>query len=265
MQQADPSGAQDAFLSKYGEDYFQFTSSMSKSMGIASTVSAESQAQKYKDLIAADPDMASFIVGDIYNGGPFSSSVYQKQLNEMIGGQEVRSKMSAQDAINQNQVDLGWSKYRAMKGGLDAALIRSGFTSYTQSGAEAINAAKQQVVAYLTDSNPQWGKAFSTTDRGIVPRRIQSFEKLANDPKLNADPMRQEIPVLKQYLQARQSMKSVLQSRGLSQISRDATGMPVGQAADIGQAWDQMTMSFLNNNLSFSQLYNRYLSNDDLQ
>jgi len=265
MQQTDPAGAQDAFLSKYGADYFQFTSSMSKSMGISSTISAESQAQKYKDLIAADPDMASFIVGDVYNGGPFSSSVYQKQMDEMIGGQAVRSKTSAQDAINQNLVDLGWNKYMQAKGALDSTLIRAGFTSYTQKGAEGINEAKQKSTAYLISSNPEWGKAFSTTDRGIVPRRIQSFTQLVKDEKLSSDPMRQDIPALKEYLQMREQMKSILASRGLTQLSRDASGAPSGQAADIGAAWDQMTMSFINSNLSFAQLYNRYLSNDDLQ
>jgi hypothetical protein len=39
----------------------------------------------------------------------------------------------------------------------------------------------------------------------------------------------------------------------------------MGEAADIGYAWDQFKMGLMNESIQFADLYNRYLSSDDLQ
>jgi hypothetical protein len=265
LQQADPKSADDQFLAKYGEDYFVFTASLSKSMGIAPTLSALNSSKMYKDEIAGDTSLAPFIIGDIYNKGNFSSSAYAAEKNMTIGGEKVRSTQSVEDALAENQTNLGWAEYGKLMNGLDAALIRTGFHSYTQSGAQNFLQIKQNIQGYLTNKYPSWEEAFDTTDRGLVPRRIKSFETLVQDPKLAGDPMRQDIPALRNYLIARQQFKQQLESRGAKTLSFDLNGMPTGQNADLGQAWRDYQGVLKSQNTMFADVFNRYLSNDDLQ
>lgn len=265
LMKADPQNAKDMFLAKYGSDYFGFTASLTKSMGIASSISADTMAEKYKDLIELDPEMAPFIIGNVYNGGPFSASVYKKQLEQSFGGEKVREKLTAQQAIEKNQVDQGWAEYTVGKNYIDAALIRSGFTSYSQKGAEQINESRANLIAGISQNYPGWGEAFAVTDRGKVPNRISAFERLALDERLLSDPFRQEMQPLVQYLQARQYFKQVLAERGAKKLSFDVAGNPIGENADLGHSWSQFTMGLINSNIAFGQLYNRYLSSDDLQ
>lgn len=270
LKKIDPENAYDKFLAKYGTDYAGFTASLTKSMGIAATISADRQAEKYRDEIAADPDMAAFWVGDVYNGGPFSSAVYNKQFDQNFGAEKARERIPAEHAIENNQINAGWDDYKKAKLYLDSLLYRNGFKSYSATGAEQLNQARQQLVAGISAKYPSWGEAFNETDRGLVPKRIDSFTKAVQDEKLSSDPMRTDIPVLRQYLIGRQQFKAALAERGLSQLSyvdnpitgaREATG----NAADIGQAWEQFRAGLANSSVAFNELMNRYLSNDDLQ
>lgn len=267
MQQVDPKNADDQFLQKFGEDYFIFTTSLSKSMGIAPTVSALATAKQYKDLIAGDSSLASFIVGDVYNKGKFSSSAYAAEKDMTIGGEKVRSTQSVQDALQQNKANLGWAQYTQAMNGMDAALIRAGFRSYQQAGAENFLQAKQNITNALKQQNEAWEQDFDTTDRGLVPRRIKSFEILVQDPKLAGDPMRQDIPALRGYLQGRQIFKAQLAARGASQLSLgvDGSPSPTSDTADIAQQWMQFQTQMIASNTKFADVFHRYLSNDTLQ
>lgn len=266
LKAADPQHANDLFMEKYGSDYFGFTADLSKSMGIAATHSADAMATKYKDLLDEDPDMAPFIIGNVYNNGAFSPSVYRKQLEQSFGGEWVREKISAQDAISQNQIDQGWAEWNQMKNLMDGMLIRSGFTSYTQKGAERFNDARAKVVSSLGDQFPAWGQAYATTDRSKIPTRISAFERLVTDERFQNDPMRAgETQSLMAYLQARRVFKSALDARGAKELSVDVRGKPTGKNADLGLAWNRFTMGLVAHDTGFATTYNRWLSNDHLQ
>jgi hypothetical protein len=265
MRAIDPEGARDKFLAKYGPEYMSFTASLSKSMGIAATESADRMAEKYRTEIENDPDMAQFWVGNVYNGGPFSSSVYQKQMGQTFGDERAREKIPAGQAIAKSQETAGWSLYTKGKTQLDAALIRAGFKSYTQSGAEGFLEAKRKLTENISVQFPAWSQAFNEMDRNKIPDRIKSFETAIQDERLMSDPMRQEMQPLAQYILARQQFKKILASRGAKQLSFDVAGSPSGENADIGMAWNQFTTGLINSNTAFGDLYNRYLSTDNLQ
>lgn len=274
MKAIDPENARDKFLAKFGPDYMSFTASLSKSMGIAATHSADAMAEKYKDEITDDPDMAQFWVGNVYNGGAFSSSVYKKQLDQSFGDEKAREKITAGDAIARSQEDAGWSVYMKHKTNLDSALIRAGFKSYTQNGAEGFLQAKQDLVAGVSNDYPAWSEAFNKMDRNKIPNRIRSFEKAIQDERLMTDPMRQEMPSLAKYMLVRQQFKKELTNRGAKQLSYGIMnpdeegairGLGVGENADLANLWNQFTMGLINENTAFGDLYNRYLSNDNLQ
>lgn len=264
LQDIDPKNAQDMFMQRYGKDYFAFTTSLSKSMGIASTVSADHVASQYGDLIEKNPDFASLIVGDIYNKGEFSSSVYAKQVDQLIAGQPVREKMTAQQAIAQNQKDLGWQQYNRYMGALDAAMIRSGFKSYSDSGAEKFAEIKQNIVSIMGQNNEDWFKDYGNTQTNKMQLTTEAMKRITGDSKLMADPMRSDLQTLKTYLAARDTLKQILDKRGASKISYDVSGMPSGQNADIGNALKGISFMLVNSNTRFGDLYHRYLDKDDL-
>lgn len=266
LRDADPQNAKDLFMERYGSDYFQFTSSLTKSMGIAATHSADAMAQKYKDLLDLDPEMAPFIIGNVYNNGAFSRSVYVKQLEESFGSEWVREKITAKDAIKQNQTEQGWAEWNQMKNTMDSMLIRAGFTSYTQSGAEKFNQMRANVVQNLGNQFPGWAEAYSTTDRAKIPNRVESFERLIQDERFQQDPMRQnEIMNLTKYLMMRRQFKAELTKRGAKQLSFNVAGQPIGDNADLALMWNRSVFQLINDDTSFGYLYNRYLSNDHLQ
>lgn len=265
MRKADPENYRDKFLAKFGVEYGGFTASLSKSMGIAATISADKQAELYADEIAADPDMAAFWVGDVYNGGPFSQSVYQKQLDQNFGASKARERITAEEAIERSQTERGWYEYRQAVGYVDSLLIRNGFKSYSQKGAEGYLQAKKQIIAGISAKFPAWENAFMNVDRGKIKSRIDSFEKALGSEKLRNDPMRYEMPALAKYLQGRREFKAILAANGMEKLSYDTAGRPTGQSATIGEAWEQFKMGLINENVAFGDLYNRYLTNDELQ
>jgi len=266
LRDADPQNAKDLFMERYGPDYFQFTSSLTKSMGIAATNSADKMATKYKDLLDMDPEMAPFIIGNVYNNGAFSRSVYMKQLEQSFGSEWVREKITAKDAIAQNQIDQGWSEYRGLKTELDSMLLRTGFTSYTQKGAEKLNQMRANIVDSLGKDYPAWGEAFATTDRAKIPNRIASFERLVQDERFQQDPMREsEIQNLMKYLYARRIFKDQLAKRGAKELSFSPNGQPIGKNADLGMMWNTTVTQLINDSTQFGDLYNRYLQSDHLQ
>lgn len=269
MQEVDPKNADANFLQRYGSDYFVFTASLSKSIGIAPTLSAANVAKGEKDLISNsvvnDDGLVPFIVGDVYNKGDFSSSAYAAEKGMSFGGQKARGTTSVEDALTDAQRRLGWATYGKLINGVDAALIRSGFHSYTQSGADNFLLLKQQIQQDVGSKYPAWLDDFSTTNTNAVPKRIDALKQLVQDPRLRDDPMRQDIPYLTQYLAMRDVFKTVLQGRGSSKLSFDVAGRPIGNNQDIGQSWRTFQTSLVAGNTMFADVYNRYLSNDDLQ
>ena len=264
MQDIDPKNAQDLFMQKYGKDYFAFTASMSKSMGIAATVSADHVATQYGDLIQRNPDLASLIVGDIYNKGEFSSSVYAKQMDQLLAGQAVREKVTAEQAILNNEKDLGWQQYNRYMGMLDAAMIRSGFKSYSDAGASNFAEIKQKIVGILGAENESWYKDYGDVQMNKMPIFVKGMERITSDEKLMSDPMRSDLRILKMYLDARKVLKQQLAARGASKLSYDINGMPIGDNADIGNALKSVSMFLVNGDTRFGDLYHRYLDNDNL-
>lgn len=269
MQEVDPKNAKTNFFQKYGSDYFIFTASLSKSMGIQATQTAENTAHKYGDLISSDPTLAPLIVGDVYNQGKFSTSVYRKQMDELMGGTRVREKISAEEAIRENEKDKGWAIYGKAMSGLDAELIRSGFKSYNETGAQAFLDAKRYITEDIASKNDPWFKDFGTTSTSNIPLRIKTMQRMVDDPELMADSsmaggMRDDLTGIAMYLQGRQQLKDELRRRSGRSLSFDLDQNPTGQNADIGYQLKTLQLYLVNNSLGFGDVYHRYLENDDL-
>lgn len=265
MQDVDPQNAKANFYQKYGADLFAMTASLSKSVGVQATISAQHTAERYGNFIAQDPDMAPLIVGDIYNQGEFSSSVYRKQMDEVLNGVRLREKISPLEAIKQNQKDLGWQQYNKYAGMIDAEMIRSGFHSYNQKGAQPLSDLKTKLVDAMSQMYPDWYEDYGTTNRVAIPQRINVMKQLVSDEKIMSDPLRaQDLGPLSAYIQQREVLKQALADRGAKSLSFGLDGTPTGKNADIGMQLRTLQLYLVNNSLGFSDIFHRYLESDDL-
>lgn len=273
LQDVDPENAKDIFWSRYGEDYYHFTTSMSKSMGIAPTIEAVYTSEEYKDMIEMDPDLAGFIMSQ-RDKGEFSSTAYAVQMDQLIGGERVRSKLTAEQAAKLNEAQAGWEKYSKMMNLVDSMLLKVGFKSYEQKGAEKFALLKTAVMNQVAEQYPAWDEDFSQVDMGKVPRRIESLSRLVMDPRLANDPLRTDVKVMQQYLMVRAVFKQKLTSMGLKQLSytpgagptqEGAPAQGTGEAKALANQWRMVQMGFVNQNTQFGDMFHRYLSNDNLQ
>lgn len=265
MQQADPKNAKANFFEKYGEDYFSFTASLSKSIGVQASLPAQHTAEMYGNLIAEDPDLAPLIVGDVYNQGKFSNSVYRKQMDVLLNGVKMREKITPIEAIKNNQKDLGWQIYGKLSDALDAEVIRSGFKSYNQAGAQPFADFKAEMIDAMSQAYPEWYEDYGTVNMAKIPQRINAMTKLVSDQRLMSDPFRaQELIPLAAYIQQRQLLKDELAKRGSSKLSFGLDGTPTGQNTDIGMQLRTLQLYLVNSSLGFGDIFHRYLESDDL-
>lgn len=257
LQDVNPRTAGDVFLATYGSDYYAFTASMNKSIGIASTAPAVETARMYNDIISQHPDLAGFIVGP-YNQGTYSASANAALQEMTINGQKAKEKMTAYDAISENQRSLGWQTFTKMSGALDAALFRAGYHSYQESGAEGFVKLKNMMVGVLGQQYPSWEKDYSTTDKNAIPRRISAMSALARDERLLSDPMRTDVKMLNVYLVKRSQFKKEL-------MARDNKSLTAESNLDLAKRWAMTQYTLAQADTKFNDVFNRYLGNDSLQ
>jgi hypothetical protein len=278
LRRTDAMTADDKFLEKYGESYFVFAQSQSKnSSGIQATMKAVDLQKKHGDLIAASPELAALIVGPEGNG-PFSPEAYSYQLNNPIepGGAEAqRTKMSATDAMQENQRRLGWAQFSRNMHYLDSQLHAQGFQSYTDPGAEQLAAQKKGVISVYAEPlmpdgsanpnyNEQWSKDWFSLDARKYDRLIPALTKLANSPMANERTptggyVRSDLQGLQQYLGARTAVLQALQARGAGGGAKTLTAKA---NADLASAWTTVVDNLIEKDTTFGDLYHRYLSRD---
>jgi hypothetical protein len=268
----DPKTADQQFLSRYGESYFVFAQSISKNVsGAGATVNAVRLEQKYRDLIAQNPDLAALIIGPEGNG-PFSPEAYSYELNTPVspGSSEMmRTKMTAEQAMTDNQARLGWAKYTGVMNDLNAQLFSRGLKTFQDKGAEDLNSMKKAYTQMLQQpllpdgtSNPYyndaWSKAYTTYDKLKYDRLIPGLESLANGP-LAQNPNRSDLRVLRDYLQQRQVIQQMLDQRKLGGGS-NLLNSPAN--SDLLSTWTGAVQGFVEGDVNFGNLYHRYLSRD---
>jgi hypothetical protein len=273
---ADPQTADQQFYAKYGSSAFAFTASLKKNNipGIPSTANGEMLAERYKDLIAQDPELAGIIIGD-QGAGAFSQAAYAKQV---ASGQ--RGTMSAQDAWNQEQANLGWAIYKSYMSGLTAQLFQRGLQSFNDKGAQDLLQQKIAVVKMLASPtmpdgttanqyyNQQWTEAYNSYDPSKDNRRALAMQQLVSAKELQGRP---DIQGLAYYLtQIRAPIQEAMAERANAKPSKTLKGalsqiygdINAKSNADLKQMFQQQVMSLIEQSPAFQTLHDRYLSTD---
>ncbi|MET9385311.1 hypothetical protein ABZY09_30625 [Streptomyces sp. NPDC002928] len=272
LRRKDPLSADQEFLDRFGESYFVFAQATTENEGgVPATMKAVELQKKYGNLIAKNPELAALIVGPEGNG-PFSPEAYSYQLTTPLtpGGAEAqRTRLSADEAMAENQRRLGWSKFSQLSNAVTAQLHNAGFDSFEDAGAEQFKAMKSAISKLLGNPlladgsenpyyNEEWSKDFFTVDAKRYDRLIPALTAVANSD-LAEGKNRSDLRGLQQYLEYRKALTATL-------AQRDAAGGSASLAAkknaDLKQAWNRIVDALVESDTRFGDLYSRYLSRD---
>lgn len=271
LRNQNPLTADDEFLKRYDQSRFIFASEMSKSQGIPPTLAATDAIKKYGKFVREHPELAPLVIGP-EGRGPFSPEAYHYELNSPLvpgSAEMMRSKISADEALKENQRRLGWAKYNSRMNDLTARLHKAGFASFDDQGAEDFKAEKRAWVQVYSNPlkpdgtpnpffNQAWADDYNTYNPKKYDEIIPSLMDIATSPLAN-DPRRSDLRMLKQYLAGR-----LLLVRQLNQLQAD--GSPHTLAAKendgIRRQWSFFVDQLIEKSPSFGDLYHRYLSRD---
>jgi hypothetical protein len=257
------------FLEEFGEEYFAFATSLSSNKtGVQSSLNAAENIKANKDLISSVFSDEPALVGLITNnpsGFDFSEAAYQYQYDTKVapGSKETfRGIVDPAEAQRRNNSRLGWIQYRKVIEVLDAKLVERGLTSYSSRNAADLKAVKDAVIAKLAvnpdGSTSDWYIDYLDVDGSKSLRVVNGLEKILSDKNFMArnvdNPTWKSIST---YMQIRDIFAAKLaqrQSGSLDAISN----------TDLRLAFETIVQKLKQEDLGFSDVYDRFLSQDKL-
>ena len=272
LQRKNPQTADEEYLKRFGESHFIFAQSTTRNTGGAPpTMRAVELQQKYGNLIAKNPDLAALIIGP-EGDGPFSPEAYTYQLSTPLipGGAEMqRTRLSADEAMAENERRRGWAKYTRTMNYVNASLRSAGFDSFEDAGAERFKQMRS-AVAHLYgdpilpngDNNPYynegWSKDYFSLDPKKYDRMIPGLTTVAHS-ELAKQSSRTDLRRLQEYLTYRKAVMGELARR------KAAGGSAVLTAktnTDLSRGWGRVVDALIEADTRFGDLHHRYLSRD---
>ncbi|MEW2498363.1 hypothetical protein AB0942_33250 [Streptomyces nodosus] len=272
LRRKDPLTADEEYLKRFGESHFIFAQATSDNVGgVPATKKAVELERRYAGLISENPELAALIVGPEGNG-PFSPEAYAYQLSTPLtpGGAEMqRRKLSADEAMKENQRRLGWAKFTSMTNRVTAELHSAGFTSFEDAGAERFKQMRSAIAKLYGDPllpdgnenptyNREWSKDYYSMDPKKYDRMIPGLTQVAFSD-LAQQPKRSDLRVLQQYLDHRKALMAELARR-----KRAGGSATLGAKAnvDLASGWARLVDGWVESNTNFGDLHTRYLARD---
>ena len=264
--------AQTKYWQDYGDDMFQFTMSLSKNnAGIGATVNDVTNAKKYGDLVAQigdiDPKMIGLVTATGGGAYQFSDAAYKWEQSNVISSNKnlkFRGSNDPAEALRENNVSLGWIKYRQVMSQIDSVMQARGLTSLQQKGAGDLAALKKTLVSSLSvDANGKptdWYKAYSDPNGAKFINVRQTFDAILSNKKFMADhgndPTWKSVNM---YLQIQSEAEKVLRQRKAAGKSGSITSKT---NADVAFLLETTANKLKQEDIGFGDLYDRYLSYD---
>jgi len=251
-------------------DYFVVMEPLSKNQfGATATQQSVSNIKKYSDLAAiasasGDPKMVGWLAN--YGQGPydqknFSSASYNWQLTHspVPGGTNFRTQKNPQEVMQDALVNRGWIRFNQAMDEITANYQARGLNTADP----AINKAMLSgAVAFLNQdkSNAAWYEEFKSSDRARFEKRADFFQQALADPAFGGDHKDdQTIQAIGSFLDLRSQMSNALNDVKANGGSNRLTAKSNYQMA---QDYLQQIVALKNQNLGFSEWYDRYFTND---
>lgn len=257
--------AQEKFWQTYGDDFFEFTQSLSKNTtGSFATIGSVENAKAHADLISELSVIDPKLIGIVTNAGQeynFSQAAYMwQQINTISpsSGETFRGRKDPQEAQLDNERSLGWIKYRTVMAEIDSEMQRRGLTNLQSKKAADLAAMKKELVNQLGDQNRAWYDDYLDTDGSKTNRVISGLELIVNNKKFMAQygnhPTFKSIVA---YLDIRNAAQDALASRESKSINSKTN-------ADIKALVESTVNQLKQEDIGFGDLYDRWLSYDPI-
>lgn len=255
--------AKEQFWKDYGDEFFQFTSSLSKNptgtfASVGSVENAKAHPQLVADLAAIDPSLVSLVT----NAGveySYSNAAYLWQQRNTLSpstSETFRTKQDPRAAEAQNQRDLGWIKYRQVVSGIDAIMKQRGLTSLNQKKAADLAMLKKAAIQKIGLENEAWYNDYLDTDGSKTNKVIAGLERIMSDKKfMDKFGNNQTFKAVAVYLNVRGSIEQSLAARPTRGINAKAN-------ADLKLILDSVVSDLKSSDPGFGDLYDRWLSYD---
>ncbi|GAA4890935.1 hypothetical protein ACFPM3_20205 [Streptomyces coeruleoprunus] len=272
LRRKNPLTADQEFIERFGESYFIFAQAQSENVvGAQATKKAVELSKKYEGLLAEHPDLGALIIGPEGNG-PFSPEAYAYQLTHPLvpGGSEMqRRKLSAEEAMEENQRRLGWARFSQLQNWVTSQLHSAGFGSFADAGAEQFKEMKSAIATLLGEPtlsdgsenpyyNEQWSQDYYSLDPRRYERLIPGLTEVAYSD-MAKNPNRSDLRSLQTYLTARKVIKQELENRATSGGSRS---LGAKKNSDLAANWARFVDSLIEADTRFGDLHHRYLNRD---
>jgi hypothetical protein len=284
LRRKDPMTADQEFLDRFGESYFIFAQATSKNkVGAEATKQAVELSKQYEELLAKNPELGALIIGPEGNG-PFSPEAYTYQLTHPLvpGGSEMqRTKLSAEEAMLENQRRLGWAKYTQLQNYIKSKMESAGFQHFDDPGAEQFKRMRSAVAELMSTPvlpgdveneyyNEEWAKDFYSFDPKKYERLIPALTEVAHSD-MAKDPNRSDLRSLQLYLAGRQVVvkelerryrerSAALKARGLKGMA--AKSLTAKKNWDLRDNWVRFVDDLTEQDTRFGDLHSRYLHRD---
>jgi hypothetical protein len=255
------------FLEMYPEMGPALVSSSFNPTGAQASQKAFGNIKKYGDLVSqigqTAPEMIGFLVNDPDGKYDFSEAVYAWQYgNAPVPGStdKFRERRDPAQLKRDANIKVGWIEFRKNMNLLDSQLQAQGYQSYSESGAEELQALKQLMVTDLSQRNPDWQADYLNVDRGKWIYRMQAMRSMLSNPKWMSDNgNRQVVQAMAIYLQARGQVARELQTR---KSYGAASTLAAEDNADLDGYWNSVIYQLKSGSPEFEDFFNRFLQND---
>ena len=266
----------DYILNKYGTLGYIITAPTSKNTtNLIQTVGAVVNSKKYSSLLGEmdklnTPGLVGFIANFGNNSDKYSDAAANYFRNKSVrpGGQiKYTESRATEDVITDREQSLGWNYYEKFSKQRDALLARYGIKSINSQAAQQMgltaqwNQAVDSIKAYL----PSWAEAYdnSVGDFTKTKRYVKGLIKTLGDKTwMNQYGNTTTMMAIKDYVLNRDYVAKQLADR---KKYLGTTGLDNPANADLKDKWDEYIMKLKLYDTGFSDLYTRYLENDNYE
>lgn len=258
--------AMEEFRHTVGDEYVYLAARVTKSnIALPSTVEGYRAYQKKQEAIAKYPELTTLITGE-EGAGSFAKSVYEWEKLQTYDetGKTIRQEQTIADSKADLERRVGWSDFMRQQALLQNDLSRRGLKSINAAGAEDLKAAYQKwIYDHAFQMAPggelevsPWYEDFRTTDDAVMENRLTQMRQLLMEHPgwLQG---RDDLQGLAQYLNARDQFKAQMKQFGYATLDS-------AEANWLQDIWQNQIYDIKNKNIPFGQLYDRWLTRDNL-
>ena len=266
----------DYILNKYGDIGYLVTAPTSKNKtNLNPTIGAVVNEKKFRPLIGEMdklnvPGLVGFIANYGNNSDKYSDAAanYFRNKNVRPGGEiKYTETRATEDVIADREESLGWNYYEKFSKQRDALLTRYGLKSINSQAAQQMGltakweASVESIKAYL----PSWAEAYdnSVGDFTKTKRYVKGLVKtLGDEPWMKEYGNTPTMLAVKDYVLNRDYVANELAQR---KKYLGTSGLTDPANADLKDKWDDYIIRLKLYDTGFSDLYTRYLENDNYE